>query len=60
VVECGLLYKNVLWYGILMGSGKRLRSFIKGEKLNVIRGAEEIGNRATGRKCDIPESCVRD
>lgn len=43
-----------------MSSVKRLRSFTAGEKLKVIREAEEIGNRAAGRKYSISESCVRD
>jgi hypothetical protein len=31
VVECGLLLKeDTLWYGILMSSGKGLRSFTAG------------------------------
>lgn len=43
-----------------MNSGKRLRSFSVREKLKIIREAEEIGNRAAGRKFDVPESCIRD
>ncbi|XP_075229655.1 uncharacterized protein LOC142329169 isoform X13 [Lycorma delicatula] len=43
-----------------MNSVKRLRSYTVGEKLKIIRSAEEIGNRAAGRQYDISESCVRD
>jgi transposase-like protein len=40
--------------------GMRLRSFRGSEKLRIVRGAEEIGNHAAGRKYDVPESCIRD
>jgi transposase-like protein len=40
--------------------GMRLRSFTASEKLRIVREAEEIGNRAAGRKYDVPESCMRD
>jgi transposase-like protein len=30
------------------------------EKLRIVQEAEEIGNRAAGRKYDVPESCIRD
>jgi hypothetical protein len=30
------------------------------KKLRIVREAEEIGNRAAGRKYDVPESCIRD
>jgi hypothetical protein len=31
-----------------------------GEKLKLICEADEVGNHATGRKYDIPGSCIRD
>jgi transposase-like protein len=40
--------------------GIRLPSFTVNEKLRIVREAEEIGNRAAGRKYDVPESCIRD
>jgi hypothetical protein len=38
----------------------RLQSFMVSEKLRTVREAEQIGNRAAGRKYDVPESCIRD
>jgi transposase-like protein len=40
--------------------GMRLRSFTVSEKLRIVQEAEEIGNRAAGRKYDVSESCIRD
>jgi transposase-like protein len=37
-----------------------LRSFTVSEKLRIVREGEEIGNRAAGRKYNVPESCIRD
>ena len=30
------------------------------EKLRIIEEAENVGNRAVGRKYDVSESCIRD
>ena len=30
------------------------------EKLRIIEEAENVGNRAAGRKYDVSESCIRD
>ena len=35
-------------------------SFTAKEKLEIIEEAENIGNRATGRKYDVSESCIHD
>ena len=35
-------------------------SFTAKEKLRIIEEAENIGNRAAGRKYDVSESCIRD
>ena len=40
--------------------GIRLRSFTCSEKLKIIKDAEEHGNRASARKFDVSESCIRD
>jgi hypothetical protein len=40
--------------------GMRLPSFTESEQLRILREAEEIGNRAAGRKYGVPESCIRD
>lgn len=37
-----------------------MRSFTCSEKLKVIKDAEENGNRASARKFDVSESCIRD
>ncbi|XP_075229654.1 uncharacterized protein LOC142329169 isoform X12 [Lycorma delicatula] len=42
-----------------MSEKKRLRSFSFGEKLQIITLAKAYGNRFTGRKFNIPESCIR-
>ena len=36
------------------------RSFMAKEKLRIIEEAENIGNRAAGRKYDVSESYIRD
>ena len=36
------------------------RSFKAKEKLRIIEEAENIGNRAAGRKYDVSGSCIRD
>jgi hypothetical protein len=40
--------------------GMHLQSFTVSEKPRIVREAEEIGNRAAGRKYNVPESCIRD
>ncbi|PSN53142.1 hypothetical protein C0J52_06280 [Blattella germanica] len=40
--------------------GMRLRSFTCSENLKIIKDAEEHGNRASARKFDESESCIRD
>jgi hypothetical protein len=37
---------------------RRERLYIVSEKLTIVRETEEIGNRADGRKYDIPECCI--
>ena len=43
-----------------MATRSRYRSFTTKEKLRIIEEAENIGNRATGRKYDVRESYIRD
>ena len=43
-----------------MATSSRYRSFTAKEKLRIIEDAENIGNRAAGRKYDVSESCIRD
>ena len=43
-----------------MATRFRYRSFMAKEKLRIIEEAENIGNRAAGRKYDVSESCIRD
>ena len=43
-----------------MATRTRYRSFMAKEKLMIIEEAENIGNRAEGRKYDVSESCIRD
>ena len=43
-----------------MATSTRYHSFTAKEKLRIIEEAENIGNRAEGRKYDVSESCIRD
>ena len=43
-----------------MATRSRYRSFTAKEKLRIIEEAENIENRAEGRKYDLSESCIRD
>ena len=43
-----------------MATRSRYRSFMANEKLRIIEEAENIGNRAAGRKYDVRESYIRD
>ena len=43
-----------------MATSSLYRSFTAKEKLRIIEEAENIGNRAVGRKYDVSESCIRD
>ena len=43
-----------------MATRSRYRSFTAKEKLRIIEEAENIGNRAAGRKYDVRESYIRD
>ena len=43
-----------------MATRSRYRSFTAKEKLRIIQEAENIGNRAAGRKYDVSESCIYD
>ena len=43
-----------------MATRSRYRSFTAKEKLRIIEEAENIGNRAAGRKYDVSGSCIRD
>ena len=43
-----------------MATRSRYRSFTAKEKLRIIDEAENIENRAAGRKYDVSESCIRD
>ena len=43
-----------------MARRSRYRSFTAKEKLRIIEEAENVGNRAAGRKYDVSESCIRD
>ena len=43
-----------------MATRSRYRSFTAKEKLRIIEEAENIGNRAAGRKYDVKESYIRD
>ena len=42
-----------------MATRSRYRSFTMKEKLRIIEEAENIGNRAAGRKYDVSESCKK-
>ena len=42
-----------------MATRSRYRLFMAKEKLRIIEKAENIGNRAEGRKYDVSESCIR-
>ena len=42
-----------------MATRTRYRSFTAKEKLRIIKEAENIGNRAAGRKHDVSKSCIR-
>ena len=43
-----------------MATRSRYRSFTAREKLRIIEEAENIGNRAAGRKYDVSKSYIRD
>ena len=43
-----------------MATRSRYRLFMAKEKLRIIEEAENVGNRAEGRKYDVNESCIRD
>ena len=43
-----------------MATRSRYRSFTANEKLRIFEEAENIGNRAAGRKYDVSESYIRD
>ena len=43
-----------------MATRSRYCSFKAKGKLRIIEEAENIGNRAAGRKYDVSESCIRD
>ena len=43
-----------------MATRSRYRSFTAKEKLRIIEEAENVGNRAAGRKYDVNERCIRD
>ena len=43
-----------------MATRTRYRSFTAKEKLRIIEEAENIGNRAEGRKYDVSENCIHD
>ena len=43
-----------------MATRSHYRSFKAKEKLRIIDEAENIENRAAGRKYDVSESCIRD
>ena len=43
-----------------MATRSRYRSFTAKEKLRIIDEAENIENRAAGRKYDVSKSCIRD
>ena len=43
-----------------MATRSRYHSFMAKEKLRTIKAAENIGNRAAGRKYDVRESYIRD
>ena len=43
-----------------MATRSRYHSFTTKEKLRIIVEAENVGNHAAGRKCDVSESCIRD
>ena len=43
-----------------MATRPRYRSFTEKEKLRIIEEAENIENRAAGRKYDVSESCFSD
>ena len=43
-----------------MATRTRYRLFTAKEKLRIIVEAENIGNRAEGRKYDVSESCICD
>ena len=43
-----------------MATRSRYSSFMEKEKFRIIEEAENIGNRALGRKYDVSESCIRD
>ena len=43
-----------------MARRSRYRSFMAKEKLRIIEEAENVGNRAAGRKYDVSESCIHD
>ena len=43
-----------------MATRSRYRLFTAKEKLRIIEEAENIGNRAAGRKYDVRESYIRD
>ena len=43
-----------------MATRSRYLSFTTKEKLRIIEEAENVGNRAAGRKYDVSESCIRD
>ena len=43
-----------------MATRSRYRLFTAKEKLRIIEEAENIGNRAAGRKYDMRESYIRD
>ena len=43
-----------------MATSSHYRLFTAKEKLRIIEDAENIGNRAAGRKYDVSKSCIRD
>ena len=43
-----------------MATRSHYRLFTAKEKFRIIEEAENIENRATGRKYDVSESCIRD
>ena len=43
-----------------MATRSRYRSFTAKEKLRIIEEAENVGNRAAGRKYDVSEGCILD
>ena len=43
-----------------MATRSRYHSFMAKEWLRIIEEAENVGNRAVGRKYDVSKSCIRD